>query len=328
KSENKDHSFNLITPLLINDIRIIGKVDPGSEISIINKSVLNKDFSNIKNIKSMGGYLMFLGNDKNGQPNSIKRIGKTEPMTVTYMNGIKFEHAFEIIEFNDTMAEEFDILLGVDILPKLRIYLSGVAHCWADNRDKEREQFKNINYDDDNAYNPEDANYGSPKERKILMKQIEEALEANKSIPSDAVCTMPESVVHIPISDPKDCYARQYPLAINAHKEIEKQIKEWLECKIVERCKPSSVFHSPLLAVGKKDENNNVTKLRICCDLRKINAAIDKDYHENLAIPKIQEIFERVSSSARIISKVDLHQAYHAYEVHVDSRNALIFSHN
>ncbi|KAI8635780.1 hypothetical protein BD408DRAFT_407651 [Parasitella parasitica] len=135
------------------------------------------------------------------------------------------------------------------------------------------------------------------------MKQIEEALEANKSIPPDAVCTMPESVVHIPISYPKDCYARQYPLAINAHKEIEKQIKEWLECIIVERCKPSSVFYSPFLAVlAKKDENNNVPKLRICCDLRKINAAIDKDYHENLAIPKVQDIFEKVSSSARIIN--------------------------
>ncbi|KAG1111288.1 hypothetical protein G6F42_015073 [Rhizopus arrhizus] len=271
---------------------------------------------------------MFLGNNKDGKPNSIKRIGKTEPMTVTYMNGIKFEHAFEIIDFNDTMAEEFDVLLGVDILPKLRIYLSGVAHCWADDRDKEKEQFKNINYDNDNAYNPENANYGSPKEREFLMKQIEDALEANKNIPPDAACTMPESVVHIPISDPKDCYARQYPLAINAHKEIEKQIKEWLANKIVERCKPSSVFHSPLLAVGKKDENNNVTKLRICCDLRKINAAIDKDYHENLAIPKIQEIFERVSASARIMSKIDLHQAYHAYEVDLKSRNALTFSHN
>ncbi|KAL9537680.1 hypothetical protein PS6_011710, partial [Mucor atramentarius] len=131
------------------------------------------------------------------------------------------------------MAEEFDVLLGVDILPKLRIYLSGVAHCWADDRDKEKEQFKNINYDNDNAYNPENANYGSPKEREFLMKQIEDALEANKNIPPDAVCTMPESVVHIPILDPKDySYARQYPLAIDAHKEIEKQIKEWLENKI------------------------------------------------------------------------------------------------
>ncbi|CEP06855.1 hypothetical protein, partial, partial [Parasitella parasitica] len=328
-SKNKiDRSFNLITPLLINNARIIGKVDPGSDISIMNKTVLNKQFSSIKNIKALGGYLMFLGNNSDGTPNRIKRIGKTEPMEITYLNGIKFDHSFEIIDFNDEMAEEFDVLLGVDILPKLGIYLSGVAHCWADDSTTEMEQFKNINYDNDNAYDPANADYGTRKEREALMKQIEGALEANKLISPDAVCTMPESVVHIPISDPKDCYARQYPLAINVHKEIEKQIQEWLQNKIVERCKPSSVFHSPLLAVGKKDENNDVTKLRICCDLRKINAAIDKDYHENLAIPKIQEIFERVSANARIISKIDLFQAYFSYGVHPDSRNALIFSHN
>lgn len=323
-----NHEFNLITPLLINDTRILGKVDPGSDISIINKSILNKKFSNIKNIKALGGYLMFLGNNNDGSPNSTKRIGTTEPLKVTYMNGITFKHSFEIIEFNDEMAEEFDVLLGVDILPLLNIYLSGVAHKWPDHPDKEIEQFRNINYDTDNAYNPENADYGTLDERKLLMKQIEKALNNNKEIPPDAVCTMPESEVHIPISNPKDCYVRQYPLAINAYKEIDKQIKEWLENKIVERCKPSSVFHSPLLAVGKKDENNNVTKLRICCDLRKINAAIDDNYHENLAVPKIHEIFERVSANARIISKIDLHQAYYSYGVNVESRNALIFSHN
>ncbi|CEP07940.1 hypothetical protein [Parasitella parasitica] len=164
------------------------------------------------------------------------------------------------------------------------------------------EQFKNINYDNDNAYDPAKGGYGTPEKREVLMTQIEDALEANKQIVPDAVCNMPESVIHIPISDPKDCCARQYPLAINVHKEIEKQIHEWLQNKIVKRCKPSSDFHSPLLAVGKKDESNDVTKLRIRCDLRKIN--------ENVAIPEIQEIFERVSANACIISKIDLFHAH------------------
>ncbi|CEP08960.1 hypothetical protein, partial, partial [Parasitella parasitica] len=159
---------------------------------------------------------MFLGNGSDGKPSRTKRIGTTEPMQITYMNGIKFDHTFEIIDFNDEMAEEFDVLLGVDILPKLHIYLSGVAHRWDDDSAKEGDQFKNINYDTDNAYDPKNADYGTPEERAFLMKQIEGSLEANKQIPLDAVCSMPESVVHIPISNPKDCYTRQYPLAINA----------------------------------------------------------------------------------------------------------------
>ncbi|KAF1806443.1 hypothetical protein FB192DRAFT_1337880 [Mucor lusitanicus] len=51
------------------------------------------------------------------------KISKTEPMEVTYANNIKFTYEFEVIEFNDELSTEFDVLLGVDILPKMNIYL-------------------------------------------------------------------------------------------------------------------------------------------------------------------------------------------------------------
>ncbi|KAG1090832.1 hypothetical protein G6F42_019589 [Rhizopus arrhizus] len=261
-SKPNKNTFNLITPLLLNGIRIIGKVDPGSDVSIINKSILNKKFSSIKNIKALGGYLTFLSMNKDGSATKAERIGSTEPIKVTYMNGITFDHSFEIIDFNDSMAEEFDVLLGIDILPRLNIYLSGVAHCFPDS-ENEIAQFKNINYDTENVYNPKNADYGTPQQREILLQQIQKSLQANKDIPADAVCSMPEK-----------------------------------------RCKPSSVFHSPLITVKKKDENDQLTKLRVCCDLRRINAAIDENYHENYAVAKIHEIFEQVSSSARIIKEL------------------------
>ena len=82
--------FKLITPLLLNNIRVLGKVDPGADISFINKSNLNKVFKNIKNIKTMG-YLKFLSVNDDGTNCRTKRIGQTEPMEVTYLNGIFFE---------------------------------------------------------------------------------------------------------------------------------------------------------------------------------------------------------------------------------------------
>lgn len=57
-NENKNN-MKLITPLLLNNRRIIGKVDPGSDISFINKSILNKSFSNIQTHKTTG-FLNFL----------------------------------------------------------------------------------------------------------------------------------------------------------------------------------------------------------------------------------------------------------------------------
>ena len=326
KQTNKN-DFKLITPLLLNNIRVLGKVDPGADISFINKSILNKDFKNIKNIKTMG-YLNFLSVNEDGTNSRTKRVGQTEPMEVTYLNGISFKHKFEIIEFNDEMKTDFDVLLGSDILPKLKIYLSGVAHAWPQDLNREMSQFENINYDTKNEHDPENADYGSSTERKDLMKAIQNSLDQNIKIRPDAVCSMKESIVQIPIDDPSDCFVRQYPLPANAHNEIKAQLKEWLENGIVEKTIPSSVYHSPLLCVPKKDLNGKPTKLRICCDLRKINAAISQNYHENYAVPKINEIFDRVSANARIISKIDLHQAYMSYSVHKNSREALTFSYN
>ena len=329
KNNTQTHKsdFKLITPLLLNNIRVLGKVDPGADISFINKSILNKDFKNIKNIKTMG-YLNFLSVNEDGTNCRTKRIGQTEPMEVTYLNGISFKHKFEIIEFNDEMKTDFDVLLGSDILPKLKIYLSGVAHAWPQDLKKEMSQFENINYDTKNEYNPENADYGSSTERKDLMRAIQDSLDKNIKIRPDAVCSMKESIVQIPIDNPSDCFVRQYPLPVNAHNEIKDQLKEWLENGIVKKTIPSSVYHSPLLCVPKKDLNGKPTKLRICCDLRKINAAISSNYHENYAVPKISEIFDRVSANASIISKIDLHQAYMSYSVHENSREALTFSYN
>ncbi|CEP13435.1 hypothetical protein [Parasitella parasitica] len=133
-------------------------------------------------------------------------MGTTESTQIAYTNGIRFDHTFEIINLNDETAKKFDVLLGVDILPKLFIYLSGVAHRWDDDSAKERNQFKNnINYDTDNAYDPENTDNGTPEERAFLMKQIEGSLEANKQILIDAVCSIPKSGVNIPISNPNDC---------------------------------------------------------------------------------------------------------------------------
>ncbi|KAG1119078.1 hypothetical protein G6F42_013051 [Rhizopus arrhizus] len=323
-------NMKLITPLLLNNRRIIGKVDPGSDISFINKSILNKTFSNIQTIKT-NGFLNFLSVNDDNKNSAVTRVGKTEPMEVTYTNNIKFTHEFEVIEFNNELSTEFDVLLGVDILPKMNIYLQGVAYKFPDSeRENELKQFQDINHDRENKYNPENADYGTPNERKELLAQIQPALDKNMAIPSSAACTMPESVVKIKISDPSNCFVRQYPLAINANAEIKIQLEEWLKDGIVERAKPNPTFHSPLLAVPKRDPlTGKTSKLRICCDLRRINAAIsDKDCHENFAVPKIDEIFSKVAGNANVISVLDLKQAYFAFPVSPDSRPSLTFSHN
>jgi hypothetical protein len=144
-----------------------------------------------------------------------------------------------VIDFNDKLSTEFDVLLGVDILPKLNIHLSGVAFKWPDSeRENELKQFEDINHDIQNKYNPEKADYGTPSKKKELLTLIQPALDKNITIPSNAARTMPESVVKIKITNPNDCFVRQYPLAINTHAEIKVQLEQWLKDGIVEKTKP------------------------------------------------------------------------------------------
>jgi hypothetical protein len=324
-----DDGFNLITPIIIGNKKLVGLCDPGSDISCINKYIINKEFNNI-DICNTTGYLNFLTmNDNKDGSNKTKRIGQTEPMSVRYRDDLRFKHAFEVVEFNDVMSTSFDVLLGRDILSKMGVYLANVAYKWPkEESNKEDLQFENVNYDDKNEINPEDADYGNPDERSTYMDAIKNALTCNTNIKSNAVCTMKESQVNIKLKSDANCYVRQYPLTTKAHAEIEKQLQGWLKDGIVAEAKPSPYYHSPLLVVPKKDENNKATKLRVCCDLRKINAALTDDNQHNFAVPKIQDIFNSVASRGKIISKIDLRQAYFSFEVAESSRKYLNFSFN
>jgi hypothetical protein len=123
KHSSVKDGFNLITPIIIKEKKLIGLCDPGSDISCINKHILNKEFNNIS-IHNTTGFLNFLTmNDKKDGSNRTKRIGITEPMTVRYRDDLRFKHAFEVVEFNDVMSTSFDVLLGRDILSKMGVYL-------------------------------------------------------------------------------------------------------------------------------------------------------------------------------------------------------------
>jgi hypothetical protein len=111
-----------LTPILIEGKKIIGKIDTGSDTTCISKICLNNKL-NIDKVNSVNGSLNFLSSD-----NNCKRIGQTDPLTLTYMNNISFKHSFEVVKFNETTTQEFDVLLGTDVLGKINIGLTGVAY--------------------------------------------------------------------------------------------------------------------------------------------------------------------------------------------------------
>ena len=320
-TSNLDDPFRLITPIIIEGIRLIGRIDTGSDVTCINKYILNKHkvFEHTK-IHKVDGYFNYLDTRK-------PRIGYTDPLTITYVNNIKFQHPFEVVEFKDIYKTQFDVLLGKDILSRLGVGLTGVAYRYADDPVIEDMQFENLNFDSDNKYDPENSDYGTPEERKVLMNMIQGSIDKNNAIKLGSFCNVPESIVKIPIKkNATNCYTRQYPLAKSYYPVIKEQLNEWLDHGLVVETKPSSRYNSALWVVPKKDEDGNVTKYRIVCDLRRINANISEEYREDYCIPNIQDIFERVSKEGMVYTKLDLKNAYHSFKVYEPDQEVLSFT--
>ncbi|OBZ83417.1 hypothetical protein A0J61_08532, partial [Choanephora cucurbitarum] len=118
------------------------------------------------------------------------------------------------------------------------------------------------------------------------------------------------------------CFIRQHPLPIEIDAEVAKNLNERIDNGIVEECLPLKQYHLLPLAT----EAGKPTELRICCDLRKVNLNISKTYSEGYAIPKIQNIFDRAFAKRKILTKLDLKQAYYSFPVDKASQEVLAFS--
>ena len=134
-----------------------------------------------------------------GKGKTIERIGITDPLTIKYHRGIEFTHTFEIMD----METDTDIYLSSDILPKLGIYLQGVAHKWDD---EDESSNKDKNTSDPDLPTPDESPYGTTEDRGKFWQIIKPSIEANESIPINSACTLPESVVRLDTPEGKYSY--------------------------------------------------------------------------------------------------------------------------
>ncbi|KAG0803948.1 hypothetical protein G6F20_013085 [Rhizopus arrhizus] len=225
------------------------------------------------------------------------------------------------------MTQEFDVLLGTDVLGKMNIGLTGVAYKYPGNEDdysnrlKEDAQFLNMNFDANNEIEPNNSPYGTEDQQKQFMAYIQSAIDDNQSIPAGSFCTVPESVVELPMEKGAKSFKRQYPIAHRQMPELEEQINEWLKAGIIKENRANTSFNSPLLMVPKKDENNEITSHRVCLDVRGINKLIPDVVYP---VPKIRSIFDNLAGG-EVFTKIDLKNAYNSFLVAPKDQHKLSF---
>lgn len=297
-----NNPFSLYTPLLIQNNRAIGLVDTGSELSVMSKKfiLLNK--------------IPFVTNNNNailklaGKNNTINRLGRTEPIEIKY-NGKISTHTFEIIEFDDN--DQTDVILGYEILPKLGIALTGVAHNFDDA----------VIFDDsiNDEVIPNKSPVGSVEQQEHFMKEIRPLLKINQSISKHSFCTVPESVIHLNTEKDKFVNIPQYPIPYKLRPKIQEQIETWIANGTIEKAPVNTKWNSPLTLAAKKDSQGNKsdTNKRVCLDTRALNNILLDDDVQSL--PNIPDIFHKLAGHS-VFSSFDAFSAFHRFEIYEPHR--------
>ncbi|CDH61104.1 hypothetical protein RO3G_16746 [Lichtheimia corymbifera JMRC:FSU:9682] len=303
-----DNPYLLKTPLLIQNERLLGLVDTGAEISVINKAVCDKH----KWLYTpVAGNILFAGKDS-----SVERIGLTAPLKLRY-NQRTFTHRFEVMDL-----DQHDVILGYDLLPKLGISLLGVSTQWDDQIDSQaadpsvHDAYKRLT--------PNDSPAANATQQCIFHDTIKPFLKANANIPKTSFCNVDESVIDLSSVGSNTSHHRQYPLPFEARPIIDAQIQKWLDDGAIVPAPVNTQWNSPLTLADKKDANGNKIGKRLCLDPRHINKFLEDDRYP---LPTINEIFHALGGST-VFTTLDLTNAFHRFKIRPHDRPITTFTYN
>jgi transposase InsO family protein len=158
-----------------------------------------------------------------------------------------------------------------------------------------------------------------------LTQKLQDMLESNSLIPFHDRCDLPGAIVHLNLTDEKvsrittskrNMVARQYEEAVTD------AVQEWLKEGTTQRLIGKTPVNLSLLAVKQLNPNGETKKIRVCLDLRPLNALLSMD---NTVLPTIDELLHTVAGH-KYYSTLDLKSGYHQLPVATRDRRFLAFT--
>jgi hypothetical protein len=296
----------ICVPLVVQNVVCFGIVDTGSTFSCIT----NEFFESLGG-RSHAGFRANLDNSvvqMAHEVSTVPRVGSVE-LSLEY-NRLNKIHMFEVFTFYS--EENVHVLLGMDILSKLGIGISGLVS---------RHGFQaspRLPDPIDDSIKPNADPFGSDAARAPFVKLLNELLVENSQIDmKNTQCNLPDSIIRL---DTKPgCYAwrAQYPLPEAYRDAVNKQIQVWLDEGVIEKSASHTRFNHPLLVVKKKDADGNydMSKPRVVLDVRKLNSILEVDDKQQL--PLISTIHQNIGTKT-------IHTHYGATDVLIPHRSALL----
>ena len=161
------------------------------------------------------------------------------------------------------------------------------------------------------------------KKRQRLLDKLMPALKFNEALMN--FCTHPDAVVSLTVKqeDEHKLFKKQYPMAESLKPAVREILNRWLSTgkikKLLHQCK----FNSPLLAVPKKDDQGRMTGVRLCIDIRTLNAHLLED--DRFQLPHIPEVLAQFAGGVWF-GEFDLSEAYFQFRLKEESQKYTAFT--
>ncbi|CDH61180.1 hypothetical protein RO3G_05515 [Lichtheimia corymbifera JMRC:FSU:9682] len=209
------------------------------------------------------------------------------------------------------------VTIGLDLMPKLGIAITGLVATWQQQQPKEQEVHPS------DIPQPNDSPEGSDIQRHIFFNKVQPTIDRNAKIPTRSLCNVKESIIKL---ETKDADAvinrRQYPIPIASQQRVKEQVETWLRDGVVERVTKPTSWNSPITLAPKKDLFGNYTDKRPCLDPRHINRLlVEPDRHP---LPLINDIYAELRGS-KVFTTLDLKSAFHRFEIYEPDRPKTAF---
>ena len=282
----------LIMHLLLDDVRTIGLLDTGCDVSYISHSFAKRNNFNIS------GQTTTVRTAIPGM--TVQSYGMSDPIEVRYLKRTA-KVTFYVIDIDG-----FDAMIGLDDLPNLGWFGGELSLDFPDAEPPV----------EDPVMPTVDVDVTPPPA--ALMTAIDQALVANLAMPTSAYCTMPEAEIDIQTPPDASVYIRQYKLPERVRPAVSDKVKSWLDNHVIERCGINVKFNNPLMAAPKK----GVDVIRVCIDPRGLNKISQDD---KFPLPMQDELRAKLRGAA-IFSALDCKDAFHSLPIRSEHRHKTAFT--
>jgi len=295
KAENNLKEFCFAGQL--DDKNCVFKIDTGSDISIVNKNLIELNKVKYK-----------LNNCSLKYPTGEKVIIKEKVFVKVRLGRYLVEIPMLVADIND------NCILGVDFLRK--IHLENIFKTiFAEQKDIQcgrLESFFEVPSNLKNLFEESSKNLNE-SQKQFCAEFINEFRDVFSEEIIAGNCEIGEHVINLQDSSPIKQVPRRIP--IHMREEVNKIIMDMKNQGVIEESK--SPWMSPAVLVKKRDGT-----IRFCIDFRKLNAVTKKDSYP---LPRIDDIFDQLSGNSWY-STLDLKSGYWQVKIRSEDKEKTAFS--